>query len=258
MEGIRRYVADHQLQVVETDDFRKAMEAAYGKDLKWFFDQWVYKAGHPELKVRWHYEDADKTVRVRIEQTQKVDDQTPLFRLPTILAITEDVGRTRKVPIVIDGASHEFVIPAASRPKMVQIDPEAWLIKEVDFEKTEAENLFQLENAACVLGRLEAARGLLDAAKTKSAIAKALSAPWKREKAVAAHGSWSICSATDRSPSGPHCSRRPSDSEAQGPRRGHRRPGQAGARRHDRVDPRAPPGRIRRKPTGLAGPRCGV
>ena len=37
--------------------FRKAMEAASGKDLKWFFDQWVYKAGHPELKVRWRYEE---------------------------------------------------------------------------------------------------------------------------------------------------------------------------------------------------------
>ena len=86
-------MAEHQLQVVETDDFRKAMEAASGKDLKWFFDQWVYKAGHPELKVRWHYEDDDKTVRVRIEQTQKVDEQTPLFRLPTTLEIAEDAGQ---------------------------------------------------------------------------------------------------------------------------------------------------------------------
>ena len=64
-KGIRDYVAAHKLEVVETDDFRRAMEAASGKDLKWFFDQWVYKAGHPELKVRWHYEDADKTVRVQ-------------------------------------------------------------------------------------------------------------------------------------------------------------------------------------------------
>ena len=91
-KGIRRYVAEHQFQVVETDDFRKAMEAASGKDLKWFFDQWVYKAGHPELKVRWRYEDDDKTVRVKVEQTQKVDEQTPLFRLPTTLEIAEDVG----------------------------------------------------------------------------------------------------------------------------------------------------------------------
>ena len=185
-KGIRGYVAAHKLQVVETDDFRKAMEAASGKDLKWFFDQWVYKAGHPELKVRWHYEDDDKTVRVQIEQTQKVDDQTPLFRLPTTLEITEDVGRTRAIPIVIDGASHEFVIPAAARPKMVQIDPEGWLIKELDFEKSEAENLFQLEHASCVLGRLDAARALAQAAKDKPEIARALSAAWKREKSVAA------------------------------------------------------------------------
>ncbi len=42
---------------------------------------------------------------------------------------------------------------------MVQIDPQGWLIKELDFEKADEENLFQLEHAACVLGRLEAATG---------------------------------------------------------------------------------------------------
>ena len=107
--GIRRYVAAHQLQVVETDDFRKAMEDASGKDLKWFFDQWISKAGHPELKVRWRYEKDDQTVRVAVEQTQNVDDQTPLFRLPTTIEVTEDVGKPRAIPVVIDGARHEFV-----------------------------------------------------------------------------------------------------------------------------------------------------
>ena len=97
-KGIRGYVAKHKFQVVDTDDFRKAMEEASGKDLKWFFDQWLYKAGHPELKVRWHYEDADKTVRVKVEQTQKLDEQTPLFRLPTTLEITEAAGRSRGDP----------------------------------------------------------------------------------------------------------------------------------------------------------------
>ena len=115
-KGIRDYVSAHKLSVVETDDFRRAMEAASGKDLKWFFDQWVYKAGHPELKVRWRYEDADKTVRVRVQQTQKLDEQTPLFRLPTTLEITEDSGGPRVVPIVIDGRSHEFVIACSDTP----------------------------------------------------------------------------------------------------------------------------------------------
>ena len=124
-KGIRNYAARNKYQVVETDDFRKAMEEASGKDLKWFFDQWLSKAGHPELKVRWHYEDADKTVRVKIEQTQKLEEQTPLFRLPTKLEITEAVGKVRAIPVVIDGANQEFVIPCDVKPRMVQIDRNA-------------------------------------------------------------------------------------------------------------------------------------
>ena len=185
-KGIRGYVAANKLTIVETDDFRKAMEAASGQDLKWFFDQWAYKAGHPELKVRWQYEDSDKTVRLHVQQTQELDDQTPLFRLPTTLEITEEAGGTRVVPIVIDGRSHEFVIPCATRPRMVEIDPRGWLLKEIDFEKPVDENLFQLEHAACVLGRLSAAEALVKKARTVPKAAAALAVAWKRETAASA------------------------------------------------------------------------
>jgi aminopeptidase N len=74
------------------------------------------------------------------------------------------------------------VIPVADRPKMVQIDAQGWLIKELDFEKSDDEHLFQLEHASSVLGRLEAGRALVKTAKTKSAVARALAAAWKREK----------------------------------------------------------------------------
>jgi aminopeptidase N len=181
-KGIRGYVARNKFQVVDTDDFRKAMEEGSGKDLKWFFDQWLYKAGHPELKVRWHYEDADKTVRIKIEQTQKLDEQTPLFRLPTTLEITEAAGSRRMIPIVLDGASQELIIPAAVKPRMVLIDPECWLIKELDFEKTAEENLYQLEHASCVLCRLNAARVLAQQYKEKPDAKQALAGAWKKEK----------------------------------------------------------------------------
>jgi len=84
---------------------------------------------------------------------------------------------------VIDGRSHEFVIPAATRPKMVEIDPRGWLLKEIDFEKSDEENLFQLEHAASVLGRLSAALALVKKAKSKPEAAQALAAAWKREQA---------------------------------------------------------------------------
>ena len=165
------------------------MEEASGKDLKWFFDQWLYKAGHPELKVRWHYEDADKTVRVKVEQTQKVDEQTPLFRLPTTLDLTEAAGKSRVIPIVIDGASQEFVIPAAVKPVMVRIDPDCWLVKELDFEKSIEERLFELEHASCVVCRLNTTRSLVRQGKDEPRVQKALETAWKHEKSVSARTS---------------------------------------------------------------------
>jgi len=86
---------------------------------------------------------------------------------------------------VIDGATHEFVV----RPRPGQDGPDrpqGWLIKELDFEKGDEENLFQLEHATCVLGRLEAARALVKTAKAKPRVAKALAAAWKREKSAPA------------------------------------------------------------------------
>ena len=159
------------------------MEAASGKDLKWFFDQWVFKAGHPELKVRWHYEESDKTVRVQVEQTQsarRTDAAVP----PTDRARNHrGRGGPRVIPIVIDGRSQEFVISCPARPLMVEIDPRGWLLKEISFEKSDEENLFQLEHAACVLGRLSAAEALIKKARTDAKAAAALARAWKREKA---------------------------------------------------------------------------
>ncbi len=106
--------------------------------------------------------------------------------MPTSLEITDDAGKARVVPILIDAVAHEFAIPCAAPPKMVQIDPECWLTKELDFEKTETELFYQLEHAGCVLGRLAAARALAKSSGEKPEVVKALSAAWKQEKTIPA------------------------------------------------------------------------
>jgi len=179
--GIRRYLKDNEAKVVETDDFRKAMEAASGRDLGWFFDQWTAKAGHPELKARWRFEDADKTVRVRIDQVQATDDATPRFRLPTTLELA-DGDADRSIPIVIEGAGLEFVIPAPKAPRMVRIDPKGWLPAVIAWEKPAEEWTYQLAHCPDVTGRVEAARALGRPGANAEA-AGALAAAWPREKA---------------------------------------------------------------------------
>lgn len=178
--GVRGYLARHREQVVETDDLRRAMEEASGRDLAWYFDQWVHHGGHPELKARWRYETEDKTLRLAVEQVQNVDDLTPLFRLPTTVEF-DDGATTRSVPIVIDGKTHEFALPCETAPRNVRIDPKGWLVKELEFEKPAAAWLHQLEHAADAPGRLEAARALAKR-KDDEAARKALAGAWSREQ----------------------------------------------------------------------------
>ena len=179
--GIKLYVASNKDRNVETGDFRKSMETASGRDLGWFFDQWVYHGGHPELSARWRYEDEDKTLRLKVEQTQPVDETTPLFRLPTTVEIGDESG-LRSVPIVIDARTQEFVIPSPRRPKMVQIDPKGWLPKVLTFEKPTDEWIYQLGHSSDVLGRVEAARILGEKHKDEKPVAEALARAWTFEK----------------------------------------------------------------------------
>ena len=179
--GIKLYVGKHKDQSVVTEDFRSAMEEASGRELGWFFNQWVFGAGHPELSARWRFETDDKTIRLKVEQTQLVDATTPLFRLPTTVEIGDDSG-TRSVPIVIDSRTQEFIIPAAQKPKMVRIDPKGWLPKVLTFEKPTEEWVYQLEHADNLLGRVEAAKALAGGRKNEKATADALAKAWSLEK----------------------------------------------------------------------------
>ena len=48
-----------------------AFEKVSGKDLNWFFDQWYYGSGHPEIRVSHDYNVLGKTVTVTLRQLGK-------------------------------------------------------------------------------------------------------------------------------------------------------------------------------------------
>ncbi|MGD8281108.1 MAG: M1 family metallopeptidase, partial [Gemmatimonadota bacterium] len=50
-EGIREYYRRYAESTALTSDFRGVMEEVYGRDLEWFFHQWIYEPGYPVLEV---------------------------------------------------------------------------------------------------------------------------------------------------------------------------------------------------------------
>ncbi len=157
--GIKRYLETRAYQPAETADLRQAMEEVSGASLRWFFDQWVHGGGHPSYKVASEWDERAKVVRVRVEQTQKVDDLTALFRMPIEIEVVTSSGATLH-RVGVARADETFTFPTPERPKMVRFDKRDWVLKELDFPRSREELLYQLQEDGEVSGRIEAARAL--------------------------------------------------------------------------------------------------
>src|SRR5258706_2760764 len=69
---LRDYYSDHRDANATTEDLRHALEKASGKDLRVFFERWIYGAGHPLYQVRWGF-NRGTLLRVTINQMQNSD-----------------------------------------------------------------------------------------------------------------------------------------------------------------------------------------
>jgi len=168
--AIRYYTRENGGSNVETTDLKKAFEVVTGKNLYWFFDQWVYKAGLPKLEVKTRYDRRNKLVNITLTQSS-IGKEEVLYKLPMTVLI--DDGDLRRETIFFEESEGTFTFPAQHPPKMVIVD-EGWQIpKYMTFKKRPAELIYQLEHAPQVLDRIWAARELSKLHATK-AIAEAL------------------------------------------------------------------------------------
>lgn len=122
-KAVNVYLERHRFGSVESTDLLKVMEETSGRDLDWFFDQWVYMGGHPKLSVRQLWNEQNKTLRLTVTQTQKADKLTPaVFRLPMEVEFTTASGKETK-PLKVTKRTETFSFKLAARPTEVKVDP---------------------------------------------------------------------------------------------------------------------------------------
>ncbi len=102
--GVRAYLTRHRKSVVETRDLMRALEEVSGRSLERFFEQWVYRPGHPELEIKIEHE--GEVLTVTVKQTQggvppshggpsgNPDPAVPIFAFDLAL----DLGLRRRDP----------------------------------------------------------------------------------------------------------------------------------------------------------------
>jgi aminopeptidase N len=158
--SLRHYLTKHRLGVVETRDLARAVDEATGVVVDWFFGQWVIDgAGHPELEVAMAWDPATRRVRTSVEQKQKVEGKTPLFRLPATLRFRV-AGADRDVPVEIVDQQHTFFVPLDDEPSQMIFDPGRTLLASIKLDKPEAVWAAELAGATLAIDRSYAAKAL--------------------------------------------------------------------------------------------------
>src|SRR5215203_4191787 len=71
--SLKNYLTNNAHQPVSTEDLRIAVEETTGQSMDWFFDQWLYRMGHPIFDVTQSYDPAAKKLTLNVKQTQKID-----------------------------------------------------------------------------------------------------------------------------------------------------------------------------------------
>ena len=129
-EGVRSYYAEFKDRNASTSDFRRHIEEASGRELGWFFDEWLYQGGIPHLNGHWTYDETSGKLALTIQQTQPEYS----FRVTPVLELVYEDGSSEHVSIEVTGsAGVEERVEVAKRVVDVIPDPETELLARWDF-----------------------------------------------------------------------------------------------------------------------------
>jgi aminopeptidase N len=144
--AVHTYLRQHAFDNATTDDLRQAVLDATGENLNWFWDEWMYQAGYPELTVAATYDAPSRRLTLSVKQTQ-VDSAPPdtsgprfttpaVFRMPVTVRVA--TGSGPEVVRRFDLSAREQTLTIDSlgaAPTMVIFDDGNTILKRLTFEE---------------------------------------------------------------------------------------------------------------------------
>ena len=158
--SVKTYLTDNAFGSVETHDWIKAIEKTTGRNLRQFFDQWVYGAGYPEYGVQYNWDDKNRVATVKVTQNQKLENNTGLFTMPVVFNFGFADGSSRDFTVEVSEKENSFHFALDQKPAMFAFDPENWILKTVELKLPKSMLIHQLHNDPSVMGRVYAAQTL--------------------------------------------------------------------------------------------------
>jgi aminopeptidase N len=184
-KSLNLYLNTYKFKNAEAHQLRLAFEQVTGQDLNWFFNQWYFGSGHPQLDISYRYDTTSKVAKVYMKQTQA----GKVFRLPMAVDVYSNAKKTR-FDVWMENKADTFSFPSAKRPDLINVDADKILLAKKTDAKTLYNYLYQYRFAKTYVDRREAldyAVNHMDQAEAHALVIEALDDPFYelRERALA-------------------------------------------------------------------------
>lgn len=122
-KSIQLYYSTYGGKTADTDDLRKIFEKVSGKNLEKFFQQWLFTAENPSLKITWKRFPKEEKLSITVEQIQQT-----LFQFPLELSIVSNNKKNMIKKIAVTKKSETFYFIITSPVLKIEADPNTSLL----------------------------------------------------------------------------------------------------------------------------------
>lgn len=119
-EAIKQYLHKFRFSAVEIHDLRMVFEQVSGQDLNWFFDQWFFEVGYPNVEFSYQYDTENKMLLTTVNQTPNVEEAGTFCFTADVVIYFKDSVVIKPVLIADEESSFDFAL--AKEPEYVYLD----------------------------------------------------------------------------------------------------------------------------------------
>ncbi|MBM4169411.1 MAG: T9SS type A sorting domain-containing protein [Ignavibacteria bacterium] len=139
--ALKAYALDPAFRfgTASTADLQWVFERTSGKNLKYFFDQWIYGEKFPRYQLSWGWKEEGGRYRTRATISQTTGTSNPTFFIMPIDLRFSAAGRDTTITVVNDSLTQSFTFHLSFAPHTALLDPDRWILRDAQSIQVEIE-----------------------------------------------------------------------------------------------------------------------
>lgn len=127
-DALAAYRAAYEGASASTREFQAIVEDVYGRDLDWFFEEWIFQAGAPYYRYGWTSRDSgpQHLVMLHVEQYQTSYRN---FKMPLEVTLTLATGASERHVVWHEHDIQWYVLETSAAVTAVELDREEWILR---------------------------------------------------------------------------------------------------------------------------------